>query len=70
MPMMILSIIIAFFTNIIRSGIAVFFLSIFVLLAFKVWNFFLQYSGVFFTSMMDWYTLMDYGYYSVFQNFP
>lgn len=58
MPMAILSIIIIFFANIIRSGIGVFFLSIFVFVIFKgLGIIFYRYSGVFFTSMMSWYTL-------------
>lgn len=58
MPMVILSIIIAFFANIIRSGIGVFFLSIFVFVTFKGLGIvFYRYSGVFITSMMSWYTL-------------
>jgi len=58
MPMVILSIIIAFFANIIRSGIGVFFLSIFVFVTFKGLGIvFYRYSGVFITSMMNWYTL-------------
>ena len=57
-PMVILSIIIAFFANIIRSGIGVFFLSIFVFVTFKGLGIvFYRYSGVFITSMMNWYTL-------------
>ncbi|MGH4140529.1 ABC transporter permease [Clostridium sp.] len=58
LPMVILSIIIAFFANIIRSGIGVFFLSIFVFVAFKgLGIIFYRFSGVFITSMMSWYTL-------------
>jgi len=58
MPMAIFSIIIIFFANIIRSGIGVFFLSIFVFVIFKgLGIIFYRYSGVFFTSMMSWYTL-------------
>jgi len=58
MPMVILSIIIAFFANIIRSGIGVFFLSIFVFVMFKgLGIIFYRYSGIFITSMMNWYTL-------------
>ena len=58
LPMVILSIIIAFFANIIRSGIGVFFLSIFVFVIFKGLGVILyRYSGVFITSMMSWYTL-------------
>ncbi len=57
-PMVILSIIIAFFANIIRSGIGVFFLSIFVFVTFKgIGLVFYRYSGMFITSLMSWYTL-------------
>jgi ABC-2 type transport system permease protein len=58
MPMMILALIIILFTNILRSGIGVFFLSIFVFLIFKALEIiFSQYSGIIFTSMLDWYNL-------------
>ncbi|MBZ9689657.1 ABC transporter permease [Clostridium estertheticum] len=58
MPMAILSIIIVFFTNIIRSGISVFFLSIFVFVTFKgLGIIFYRFSGIFITSMLNWYTL-------------
>ena len=57
-PMMVLTMLIAFFTNVIRSGIGVFFLSILIFLVFKVLEIvFSKYSGLFFTSMLDWYTL-------------
>jgi ABC-2 type transport system permease protein len=58
MPMLILALIIILFTNILRSGIGVFFLSIFVFLIFKALEIiFSQYSGIIFTSMFDWYNL-------------
>lgn len=58
MPMLILALIIILFTNILRSGIGVFFLSIFVFLIFKALEIiFSQYSGIIFTSMLDWYNL-------------
>ena len=58
LPMMILSMIIVFLANIIRSGIGVFFLTIFIFLAFKGIGIVLpRFSGMLFTSMMDWYTL-------------
>lgn len=58
MPMAILSIIIVFFTMIIRSGISVFFLSIFVFVTFKGLGIvFYRFSGIFITSMLNWYTL-------------
>ncbi|KAJ49033.1 ABC-2 type transport system permease protein [Clostridium tetanomorphum] len=57
-PMMILVLLIVTFTNMIRSGIGVFFLSILVLIIFKVLEIvFSQYSGIFFTSMFSWYNL-------------
>jgi ABC-2 type transport system permease protein len=57
-PMIILSIVITFFTNIIRSGIGVFFLSIFAFVTFKgLGIIFYRYSGIFLTTMMNWYTL-------------
>jgi ABC-2 type transport system permease protein len=57
-PMVALSIIIAFFTNIIRSGIGVFFLSIVAFVIFKgLGVVFYRYSGIFITSMLNWYTL-------------
>jgi len=59
-PMVILSIIIAFFANIIRSGIGVFFISIFTFAIFKgLGIIFYRFSGVFITSMMSWYTLFN-----------
>ena len=57
-PMMILAMVIVLFTNIIRSGVGVFFISIFVFIIFKVIGImFSQYSGILFTSMLDWYNL-------------
>ena len=57
-PMMILAMMIVLFTNFIRSGVGVFFLSIFVFIILKVIGvIFSQYSGVLFTSMLDWYNL-------------
>jgi ABC-2 type transport system permease protein len=57
-PMIILVMMIIFFSNLINSGIGVFFLSIIVFLGFKVLGIlFSDYSGIFFTSMLDWYNL-------------
>jgi ABC-2 type transport system permease protein len=57
-PMMILALIIIIFTNIIRSGIGVFFLSILVFIVFKAFGIvFSQYSGILFTNMLTWYNL-------------
>lgn len=58
LPMIILSLVILFFTNIIRSGIGVFFLSILIFIIMKALGLvFSQYSGILFTSMLDWYKL-------------
>jgi ABC-2 type transport system permease protein len=58
LPMIILSLVILFLTNIIRSGIGVFFLSILIFIVLKVIGIiFSQYSGILFTSMLDWYNL-------------
>jgi ABC-2 type transport system permease protein len=57
-PMLILTMIIMIFTIFLRSGIAVFFLSILVFIFFKALGiFYPQYSGIFFTSMLNWYSL-------------
>ncbi|WP_163192366.1 ABC transporter permease [Clostridium thermarum] len=58
LPMLVLSLMIIFFTNILKSGTGVFFLSIIVFIGFKVSEIvFYQYSGLFLTSMLDWYNL-------------
>lgn len=58
LPMLVLSLIIIVFCNIFKSGTAVFFLSIILFILFKVLEIiFPQYSGLFFTSMLDWYNL-------------
>lgn len=58
MPMMVLSLIIILFTNIIKSSIGVFFISIFIFIIFKALELILyKYSGLFFTSMLNWYSL-------------
>ncbi|MBU5484519.1 ABC transporter permease [Clostridium sp. MSJ-11] len=57
-PMMVLVLLVTVFTNILRSGIGVFFLSVLVFSVFKVMEvIFSQYSGIFFTSMFRWYNL-------------
>jgi ABC-2 type transport system permease protein len=57
-PMIILSMVILLLTNIIRSGISVFFLSILIFIALKIIGLvFSQFSGILFTSMLDWYKL-------------
>jgi ABC-2 type transport system permease protein len=58
LPMVILCLVIVLFANIFKGGIAVFFLSILIFIAFKAFEIFLPaYSGIFFTSMFGWYNL-------------
>ncbi|MFL0195034.1 ABC transporter permease [Clostridium sp. WILCCON 0269] len=73
MPMTILCLIIVLFANILKNGIAVFFLSILVFIISKVLAiFFPTYSGILFTSMIGWHALwiMDnIPYLKIFRNF-
>lgn len=58
MPMLVLTLVIVILTNILRSGTSVFFLSILIFIAFKAIGIvFSRYSGLLFTSMLDWYNL-------------
>ena len=58
LPMMILALIIIVFCNILKSGTGVFFLSVLLFIAFKAMEvIFSRYSGIFFTSMLNWYNL-------------
>ncbi|WMJ81765.1 ABC transporter permease [Clostridium sp. MB40-C1] len=58
LPMMILALMITIFANILRSGTAVFFLSVLVFIVFKGMEIvFVKYSGILFTSMFNWYNL-------------
>jgi ABC-2 type transport system permease protein len=58
LPMLVLALIIITLTNVLRSGISVFFLSILIFISFKALEIVSsRYSGLFFTSMMDWYNL-------------
>lgn len=58
LPMTVLALVIVTLTNIFKSGTAVFFLSILIFIVFKVLQIiFSQYSALFFTSMLDWYSL-------------
>lgn len=57
-PMIILAMFIVLLTNILRSGVSVFFASILIFIIFKaVGIVFSRYSIFFFTSLMNWYTL-------------
>lgn len=57
-PMIILCLMIVLFTSILKSGIAVFFISVLIFILFKVLAiFFPAYSGILFTSIMGWHTL-------------
>ncbi len=67
-PMIILIMVIALFTNLIGSGLVVFFLTIIVFLGFKVIGIlFSDYSGILFTSMLDWYTLWIMNVFPLFK---
>lgn len=72
-PMVVLCLVIVLFANILKSGIAVFFLSILVFIAFKALEiFFPAYSGILFTSMFGWYNLwiMDsIPFFKIFREF-
>ncbi|WP_125152029.1 ABC transporter permease [Clostridium rectalis] len=64
-PMIILVLIIIIFTNIFKSGVGVFFLSVLIVIIFKAMEFvFSRYSGIFFTSLFSWYNLW------IMSNFP
>ncbi len=57
-PVMTLAIIISVFANILKSGSAVFFMSILLYIVLKALGYvFPQYSSLFVTSMLDWYNL-------------
>jgi hypothetical protein len=57
-PMMVFSLVIVLLANILRSGVSVFFVSILIFIIFKALEIvFSSYSSLFFTSMMNWYTL-------------
>jgi ABC-2 type transport system permease protein len=61
-PMLVVVMIIVLLCNVIGNGIGVFFTSILIYLSFKVAGmFFYSYSGILFTSMLDWYNfwIMD-----------
>jgi ABC-2 type transport system permease protein len=67
-PMIILVMMIVLFTNLIRSGIGVFFLSIMIFLGLKVLGIiFSDYSGILFTSMLDWYNLWIMNVFPLFK---
>jgi ABC-2 type transport system permease protein len=57
-PMTVLALTIVLLTNILRSGISVFFVTILIFIVFKGLGIvFSSYSNLFFTSMLDWYKL-------------
>lgn len=58
LPMAVLCLVIAVLANILKSGTAVFFLSILIFIGFKALEvFFPAYSGILFTSMFGWYNI-------------
>lgn len=57
-PMLILAMFIILLANIFKGGVSTFFASIFIFIIFKVLEIvFSRYSGIFFTSFMNWYAL-------------
>ncbi|HOP93631.1 MAG TPA: ABC transporter permease subunit [Acetivibrio thermocellus] len=59
-PIMCFALIVVFFSNVLRSGTGVFFLSIVLFIAFNVLSvIFPKYSNLFITSMFDWYVLWN-----------
>lgn len=57
-PVFIFALLVVFLSNIIQGGLAVFFLSILIFIAFNFLSiFFANYSSFFITTMFDWYTL-------------
>ena len=68
LPMIILVMLIALLTNLIGSGIGVFFLTIIIFIGLKVLGMiFSDYSGVLFTSMLDWYNLWTMSVFPFFK---
>ncbi len=68
LPMLILAMVIAIISNILKSGVSVFFISVLVFLVFKVLELvFSRYSGIFFTSIFDWYNLWIISPFPVFK---
>ena len=58
LPVFVFSLLVVLLSNLIRGGLAVFFLSIIIFIGFKFLSiFFTQYSSFFITSMFDWYFL-------------
>jgi len=56
-PVFVFSLLVVFLANVIRSGLAVFFLSVLLFIGFIVLSFlFSRYSSFFITSLFDWYT--------------
>lgn len=56
-PVFVFSLLVVFLTTIVRSGIAVFFLSVLIFIGFYILGIlFSQYSSLFITSLFDWYT--------------
>ncbi|QGU96170.1 ABC transporter permease subunit [Clostridium bovifaecis] len=72
-PMTILALFIVLLTNILRSGISVFFLTILFFIAFKgLGIIFSNYSSLFFTSMLDWYKIWitsNISFFKIFRQF-
>lgn len=73
LPMLVLTLLIVLFTNILRSGIGVFFLTVLVFIGFKALELvFSGYSGLFFTNHMNWYKLWimnDISFFKILRQF-
>lgn len=60
LPVMVLALVIVFFSNVFKSGTAVFFLSIILFLVFKALELvYSQYNSLFITTMLDWFKLWN-----------
>ncbi|OFI07081.1 ABC-2 family transporter protein [Clostridium acetireducens DSM 10703] len=72
-PMVILALIVAVFANILKSGVGTFFLFILIFIIFKIMEVvFSSYSGIFFTSMINWYNLWkmtNFPFFKIFRKF-
>lgn len=73
LPLIVLTLFIVIFANLLRSGVGVFFISILFFLGIKVLEVvFSQYSAIFFTSMLNWYNLWiinEFPFLRIFRQF-
>ena len=70
LPLIVLVLFIAVLSNLLKSGVGVFFLSVLLFIGFKVLEVvFSQYSSIFFTSLLEWYELWIMNKISIFTIF-